>query len=249
MDDIMDLHTHTIASGHAYNTLYEMVHTASRKGLHLLGVTEHAPLMPGSCHPFYFLNLGVVPREIDGVKLVLGCELDIIDYQGTIDLDTHYLKKLDYAVASIHDPCYKCGSVTQNTEAYLGAMKNPAVQIIGHPDDGRFPVDYDTIAAAASEHGVLLEVNSSSLHPRSHRQNAYNNYLTMLERCRHYQTSVILDSDAHCEVDVGNHSRAWDLLREIDFPAELVVNSSIARAAAFIPALSQPIYQEGNSHD
>ena len=50
MKDILDLHTHTIASGHAYNTLYEMAQSASQKGLALLGVTEHAPRIPGACH-------------------------------------------------------------------------------------------------------------------------------------------------------------------------------------------------------
>ena len=39
INDIMDLHTHTLASGHAYNTLYEMVHSAAAKGVKLLGVT------------------------------------------------------------------------------------------------------------------------------------------------------------------------------------------------------------------
>lgn len=245
----MDLHTHTIASGHAYNTLYEMVHAAAQKGVQLLGITEHAPLMPGACHPFYYMNLGAVPRELFGVKLMLGCELNIIDYQGSVDLKPRYLRKLDYAVASIHEPCYKCGSIAQNTDAYLGVMKNPAVQIIGHPDDGRFPVDYDTLVSAAHEHKVLLEVNSSSLHPRSSRQNAYNNYLVMLKFCRHYQTAIVIDSDAHCEADVGNHSRAWELIKEIDFPEELIVNSSIEKAAAYIPALKQPFYQEGISYD
>lgn len=72
MTDILDLHTHTIVSGHAYNTLYEMVRSASEKGVSLLGVTEHAPKMPGTCHPFYFINFKVVPRELYGVKLMLG---------------------------------------------------------------------------------------------------------------------------------------------------------------------------------
>lgn len=63
MKDIMDLHSHTIVSGHAYNTLYEMVRSASDKGLSLLGVTEHAPGIPGACHPFYFINFKVVPRR------------------------------------------------------------------------------------------------------------------------------------------------------------------------------------------
>lgn len=33
MKDIMDLHTHTVASGHAYNTIYEMARSASEKGI------------------------------------------------------------------------------------------------------------------------------------------------------------------------------------------------------------------------
>lgn len=248
MIDRMDLHTHTIASGHAYNTLYEMVQSASDKGVKLLGVTEHAPRIPGACHPFYFINFKVVPREMFGVKLMLGCELNIIDYNGTIDLERQYLRGLDYAIASIHVPCYDSGTVSQNTNAYLGAMKNPAVQIIGHPDDSRFPVDYDTLVAAAKEHHVLLEVNASSLHPQCHRQNAHENYLTMLEYCRRYQAPIIIDSDAHCEADVGNHVRAHALLAEIDFPKELVVNASIEKAAEYIPALQQSIYTGGH-HD
>ena len=54
MIDLLDLHTHTIASGHAYNTLYEMAQSAAEKGLALYGCSEHAPAMPGSCHKFYF---------------------------------------------------------------------------------------------------------------------------------------------------------------------------------------------------
>ena len=43
---VMDLHTHTVASGHAYCTLREMAKAASDKGLELLGITEHAPKCP-----------------------------------------------------------------------------------------------------------------------------------------------------------------------------------------------------------
>ncbi len=56
MKDILDLHTHTIASGHAYNTLYEMAQAAADKGLAVYGCSEHAPSMPGTCHEFYFTN-------------------------------------------------------------------------------------------------------------------------------------------------------------------------------------------------
>ena len=42
MNYVLDVHTHTIASGHAYNTMREMAKAASEKGLELLGITEHA---------------------------------------------------------------------------------------------------------------------------------------------------------------------------------------------------------------
>lgn len=248
MNDIMDLHTHTIASGHAYNTLYEMVHAAADRGVKILGVTEHAPKMPGSCHEFYFINLKVVPRELFGVRLMLGAELNILDYEGHVDLAPRFLKRLDFAVASIHDPCYRCGTTAQNTQAYIEVMKNPAVQIIGHPDDGRFPIDYETLVCGAKEHHVLLELNSSSLHPSTSRVNTRENYLIMLEYCKKHQVSLIINSDAHCEVDVGNHIRAHELLKEIQFPEELIVNTSLEKAASYIPWL-QKISSEGGSHD
>ena len=45
---VLDLHTHTVASGHAYCTIHEMAAAAAGKGLEILGITEHAPAMPGT---------------------------------------------------------------------------------------------------------------------------------------------------------------------------------------------------------
>ena len=55
--DIMDTHTHTLASGHAYSTIRENAAAAAGRGLELLAVTEHAPRMTGSCQAIYFQNL------------------------------------------------------------------------------------------------------------------------------------------------------------------------------------------------
>ena len=48
MTYVMDMHTHTIASGHAYNTIYEMARWAASKGVALLGITDHGPRMEGT---------------------------------------------------------------------------------------------------------------------------------------------------------------------------------------------------------
>lgn len=224
MKDFVDLHTHTIASGHAYNTINEMIQAAVDKRLEILGITEHAPAMPGTCTPMYFLNLSTLPREKMGITVLYGVELNIVDFDGHVDLPDNTLSEMDIAVASMHTPCFKGGSMAENTRAYLNVMKHPYVNIIGHPDDGRFPVDYKALAEGAREYGVLLEVNNSSLSPNSFRDHAAENYRKMLEYCKEFETPVVLDSDAHVELDVGNHELALRILEEVDFPEKLVVN-------------------------
>ena len=97
-NSVLDLHTHTIVSGHAYCTLREMAKAAADKGLELLGITEHAPKMPGTCHLFYFDNLRIVPRELYGIELVLGSEVNILDAKGTVDLPQKTMEKLDIII-------------------------------------------------------------------------------------------------------------------------------------------------------
>ena len=50
MKYIIDTHTHTVASGHAYSTLIENAKAASAKGLKALAVTDHGVAMPGGPH-------------------------------------------------------------------------------------------------------------------------------------------------------------------------------------------------------
>ena len=225
-NSVLDLHTHTIVSGHAYSTLREMAKAASDKGLELLGITEHAPKMPGTCHLFYFDNLRIVPRELYGIELVLGSEVNILDAKGTVDLPQKTMEKLDIIIASLHTPCMEPGSCQENTEAYLNAMKNPCVNIIGHPDDGRYPVDYEQLAKKAKETGTVLEVNNGSLRPGGFRVDTRKNDLKMLEYCKKYEVPVTMGSDAHMDVDLADYSYALPVIEESHFPEELIVNTS-----------------------
>lgn len=224
---VLDSHTHTLASGHAYNTITEMAQAAADKGLSLLAITEHGPAMPGGPHAFYFLNLRVVRRKKAGIPVLFGCECNIIDSRGTLDLPEDALAQLDVGIASIHPPCYRAQSRDENTEAYIRAMQNPAVNIIGHPDDARFPVDYLALVQAAGEHHVLLEVNNSSLNPNGYRPGAKENDTQMLKLCKKYEQPVILGSDAHVEEDVANFCYADELVRSLNFPPELIANTSV----------------------
>lgn len=232
--DILDIHTHTIASGHAYSTIRENAKAAAEKGLELLAITEHAPRMLGSCGPIYFQNLRVVDRSAFDVELLLGVELNILDEQGRIDLEGRTLKQMDIAIASLHIPCINPGSREYNTEACIQAMKNPYVNILGHPDDSRYPVDYRALVQAAKENEVLLELNNSSLRPDGSRKDAKGLDIEMLKLCVEYEAPIVIGSDAHVDVDVGRHDKALQLLEEIDFPEELVVNRSAGELKKYV---------------
>lgn len=231
---VLDLHTHTIASGHAYNTLREMAKAAADKGLEALGITEHAPQMPGTCHHFYFHNLKVVPREMYGIRLFLGAEVNIMDPDGSIDLDEKELKGMDVVIASLHIPCMKPGTRRENTDAYLNVMKNPYVNIIGHPDDGRYDVDYRALVQGAKEYGKALELNNHSLIPGSVRCNAKERDEQMLRLCMEYQVPVIMGSDAHFDAHIAGFDEALALLTEVNFPEELVLNRSVAALKGYV---------------
>lgn len=231
---VLDLHTHTIASGHAYCTLREMAKAAADKGLELLGITEHAPQMPGTCHAFYFQNLKAVPRELYGIRLLLGSEVNILDAEGHIDLTERELRGMDVVIASLHTVCMKPGTCRENTDAYLNVMKNPYVNIIGHPDDGRYEVDYRALVEGAKEYGKVLELNNHSLRPDCFRKNARENDQEMLELCKEYRVPVVMGSDAHFDERIAEFDLARELLTEVDFPEELVLNRSVEALAGHV---------------
>ncbi|MGB8455929.1 MAG: phosphatase [Anaerocolumna sp.] len=224
----LDVHTHTLASGHAYGTIREMAQTASEKGLKLLGITEHAQGIPGTCHDIYFQNLRVVPRNMFGIELMLGAEINILDYEGTLSMSGELMDKLDIRIAGIHPFCYKAGTIEQNTNAVLKAIKNPRINIISHPDDGKCPLEYEPIVIAAKENSVLLELNNNSLNPVMNRLNARENNIRMLKLCMQYEVPILISSDAHDPVDVARFDFVSGVLKEAEFPKELIINREVS---------------------
>ncbi|MGM9758903.1 MAG: phosphatase [Parabacteroides sp.] len=227
MNIALDVHTHTVASGHAYSTLQEMVRAAADKHLQILGITEHAPSIPGTCDLIYFRNLYIVPRELYGVQLLLGAELNILDSQGRIDMDESYMPMLDIKIAGIHSLCFQHGTIEENTQGMIGAIRNPYVNIISHPGDGTAQLLFEPIVLAAKESGTLLEINNHSLHPERHKQDARKNNLEILRLCKQYEVPVILGSDAHISFRIADYSNIYPLLQETEFPEELIVNHQV----------------------
>lgn len=230
---LLDIHTHTLVSGHAYGTIREMAFAANEKGIELLGISEHAPGIPGTCDPFYYLNLSVVPRKIYGVEIIHGCEINVLN-DGQLSLEPKYIDFLDYAIVGIHRQCYENEGVVKNTENLISCMKNEKVFFVSHPDDDNTPLDYEKLVIAAKKYNVALEVNNSSLLKKNQRLNCVDNYKKMLNLCSRYGVHIIINSDAHDPSCVGDFSEADKLLNEVRFDNELILNTSIDKFKKFI---------------
>lgn len=229
MKRLMDTHTHSVASGHAYSTVDENFRWAAEKGLTLVALTDHAPAMKDTtCHA-YFANLHVLPKELHGVRLLRGIELNILDFDGKVDMDEAILTRLDIAIASLHMPCIKPGTKEENTRAFLKVMENPYVDIIGHPGDPRYAVDYREVFRQAKETGTILEINNASLTPGGFRDGSRDNIREILLMSMEEGQPVVLGSDAHFYTGIGDFSYAESLLTEVDFPEELILNNDPER--------------------
>ena len=126
-------------------------------------------------------------------------------------------------------------------------MRHPKVKIIGHPDDTRYPLDYETLAAAAKEYGVILEVNNSSLSPDGYRGDVHDNYTAMLHACLKYRLPVLLSSDSHGTGHIGDFTWAERMVQEVCYPQELILNDKPDQLLEFLgvgePDLKIPRYK------
>ena len=166
---IADLHTHTLASTHAYSSVTEMIRAAAEKGLYAIALTDHARTMPGSPREWYFSSLHELPLHYRGVMNLAGIEANVLDFEGHLDIEPRDIPRMDWVVASIH---------------------NHSVQVRKQ----NIP-NCKAIALCCKKHGV----------------------------------PIVVDSDAHFETAVGEFSQALEMLSEIDFPEELILNASARR--------------------
>lgn len=232
---LSDLHTHSIASGHgSFCTISDMAKKAASQGLKLLGITDHGPATLAAGTPSYFRSLTFSPKHRFGVELLYGVELNILNLNGDIDLEEEILSKLDYAIISMHWQNYHSGTISQNTTAYINAIQNPHIKILGHCDNPTFPVDFDTLASCAKEHHVIFEINEASLAPYGYRGDTHNNCMEILRCCLKYKVPIILSSDSHGTEHIGDFSYASNFVHEAKFPETLILNNQIPYLKTFL---------------
>jgi Histidinol phosphatase and related hydrolases of the PHP family len=229
----IDLHTHTSACSHAFSTVGENAAAAAELGLLGIATTDHGVSMTDAPHIWHFENLHTLPREICGVKILQGTEVNITDYNGGLDIPDKILAKLEWVVASMHDCCVPLGSVKDITKAYLAVLENPYVDLVGHP--GRlegFWFDLDTVIKKAKETGKFIEINENTLGGNA----KHTRCIEVAKACKKYEVPVCCNSDAHYSGRIGRVDTTLSILEEIDFPKKLIANLDADEIFGYVKA-------------
>lgn len=238
---LADLHTHTIASGHAYSTLTENALAADDRGLELIAITDHGPTVPQGAHLWYFWNLKVIPSELNGVRILKGCEANLsaaAESENGIDLPDQVLEKLDFVAVGFHPTTgFDALDRRKNTEALLRAMANPFVDMVTHPgNEHEFPLDLDEVVAAAVKYRVILELNDHSFAPESSRAGSGAREGEFAAAARDAGAPVAIGSDAHYALHVGRFGAAIDAAEKLGFTEADLVNRDAASVLEFLLA-------------
>jgi len=219
-----DLHLHSNWSD-GKNSLEDIAEAALESGLKLIALTDHTISAPTS-DPDDRLAVEQIPARNSSIrkiqtqmagKLIIlnGIEVDILP-DGRLDFPDEALAQFDLVIASIHLEMNQ--PADQITQRLLSAIRNPFIDIIGHPSCRELPnsngadLDWEVIFNAAGENGTILEINSNPLHLD----------LDDIRARRAAESGVLLavNSDAHTlqamgnlKYGVGTARRAW-LTRE-----------------------------------
>ncbi|MBC8487000.1 MAG: PHP domain-containing protein [Bacteroidetes bacterium] len=225
----IDLHIHSLASGHSFNTVYEIAKIASEKGMGLIAITDHGPNMKGSTHLEYFSMAERVPKELFGVKILFGCEANIIDYDGTIDIPHLYLESLDFILVGFHKlTSYPENStIEQNTTAMIKTIERYPIHAVAHPYRLDFPIFVEDIVKSAISRNVLLEINNSIFRNREyvHNDELLLKTREMIRFCKQIGEKLIIGSDAHIASEVGDDSNILYYWEALGLDNSLIITS------------------------
>lgn len=223
----IDLHIHTNVNPHAFSTLEENIAAAVKKGMEVIAITNHGPALQDTPHWWHLVNIAILPEVIDGVRVIKGVEANILDTDGKLDINQRVYDHMELVLAGFHvvDEYGVIDDMEKNTTAILSLIKKQKADIIVHLGNPIFPVDYKRIVKAAKENKVALEVNNTSLGTIT-RVGSKKNCKAMLELAKEERCYIALGTDAHYSGHIGEFQRAIELLDEVDYPKELIINSS-----------------------
>lgn len=214
----VDLHTHTVASGHAFSTVRELAYQAGTVGLEAIAVTDHGPSMEGAAHEGYFSMGYRFPKHICGVRTFFGCEANIIDVKGNLDLNPQILERLDIVLVGLHSrtPYPSDSDKDVNTNSMIRAIERNRIHVIAHPQTKYFPVHVDEVAKTALKYGVMLELNLSLLGANYYESAEFEMKEMIRTAFALGHKKFVVSTDAHIADEVG----CFESVKKFDLPID-----------------------------
>lgn len=220
-----DLQTHSTWSDGKLSML-EMARAAARRGMRVIAFTDHSVSLgvTGGLsmedHQKQAAEIRQIQQELGDSILVLHATEVEIKADGSLDYPDEFLSTLDLVVASLHTSLRQPREKV--TQRLIRAIRNPHVDIIGHPTGRLFPdregadLDMDAVLQAAAESGVALEINA---HPsRLDLDDVY------ARRAKEMGIPLSINTDAHSEADFDLLFYGVAIARRAWLTAEDVIN-------------------------
>ena len=221
-----DLHMHSTWSDGKLS-MSEMAQAAIRRGMKVIAFADHSVSL-GVANGLSIEDHSRQQTEMDGVRQQLGDQIVVlhaseveIKADGSLDYPDEFLASLDLVVASLHASLRQPREKV--TERLINTIRNPHVDIIGHPTGRLIPdregadLDMDAVLAAAAESGVALEINASPY--RLDLEDIY------ARRAKEMGIPISINTDAHSEEDMDVRFYGVAIARRAWLTADDVINT------------------------
>ena len=154
-----------------------------------------------------------------------------MSFEGNLDIREKYLKLTEFAIAGIHEAVLRTGGIRKDTDGVMGALQNRYIDIIAHPDNPSYSLDYEVVVKEAARQNKLIEVNDHSF---EYRKGGIERAMVFLPMCKRYGVRVAVSSDAHSAFGMGRFAEALRVLEQVGFPGEMVVNATQESFEAYL---------------
>lgn len=235
-----DMHTHTIKSHNGHSTLLENVEAAIQRNLSAIAVTDYGPEYNNGNTKRDLLSQSLyIPDKINGVKIYKGIEINIMDiHTGKLDITEDEALQFDWTIASYnkkseYDSRFMNAAIIERTLA--GVIKNPTIMMVGHPERFKTTFNIESFVELCKNYGKVVELNVLFIH----EEECYKSAKMIMEECKKQQCPICINSDAHIATQIGEFSKAFELLSSIGFPAELIVNNSMVNLQSYIESFQK----------
>ncbi|MBO4400500.1 MAG: PHP domain-containing protein [Selenomonadaceae bacterium] len=242
---LADMHTHTIFSLHAHSTVLENIQAAKSRGLKFLAVTDHF-YQDGSSlnqknevtrirHLEETVNLGGEPYVFAGAEFNIGQEihkrhqLELLRWR-PIGLHAWFIDRKNLTLEhllELFDEATGWHNAFVHIERELDKLDNHRH---GKALDSEVKNFFAEMVALAKAKNIWLEVNESSIRRNSGGDGDRLRYWIKLARDN--GNKIYLGSDAHFAGRVGDFKFSLELLNEVDYPKNLILNCDYDQLAA-----------------